>query len=597
MYLINVIPLSFIPKKESQVLTYFFKTEIKKGSLVSIPLRNKKQLAIVIGSEEVKKNKLLLKESLFSIKPISTIKLKQFFPNYIFKLSKWLSEFYICPLSLVFFNIFPKQEKFYTYLDDSNLSLKVKDKQSPLFSNKNIFPFTEEIKKITKSNKQILIIVPNKIVGKIIYFQLKKDFQEIVSYWQKTDKQKAAIWQLVFKNKLKIIIGLQRSLFLPFKNLGLIIIFDSLNKQHKNNETYPYFDNRIIAKKLAKLNKTKIINYSLENDCLKNKTEIKIANLKEEKFNTIISSKIEDLLKEKNKKYLFYTNRKGYDRYIICKDCKHTINCPNCSVPLTLHKDSQNKPYLVCHHCGYKQKVPEKCPFCGGYMLEGKGVGSQKIAEMLPKNKTIIFDIDNLKNQKQEEEIIKKIISEKEVYVVATETILKWLFFLKGFFDYTIISSADSLLSFPYFDTSENFLLQLERLKYISKNIYIQTFNPNLPIFNSSESLISRLKKEDKIRKKFGFPPTKLSLLGNEKTKMVKITVSKKDKITAKNQSILAKKALEKKGLDVLGPSQSFIFKKNNFYRYELLIRLKKESEKNIIKETIPLKDWLVEIL
>ncbi len=597
MYLIDVVPLAYLPKKDSQILTYFFKEPIKKGSLVCIPLRKKSQLAIVLNSEEVKKNKLNLKKSSFSIKPISKISIENFLPSYFLDFIKWLADFYIAPLSLVVFSILPKQKEFYNYLKAKSLSFSQRQKNKDTPSNKIPFPFQKEISETIKQNKQVLILVPTKIAGQALYNQIKKDFPRTIFYWQKTKKQNAAIWQLTAENKIKIIIGLQKSLFLPFKNLGLIIIFDASNKLHKNTEIYPYFDSRFIAKKLAQLTNAKLNNYFLEDNLLKNRPTIKIIDLKSEKSNNIFSQKIKRLLALKGKKWLFYTNRKGHSRYVVCKDCKRTINCPNCSVPLTLHKDSQNKPYLSCHHCGYQQEVPKRCPHCGGYMLEGKGIGSQKIAEFLPKNKTLIFDIDNLKNLSQEKKAIEQLKSDKINYIIATETILKWLIFLKNFFDYTVISLADSLLSFPYFNTSENFLLQLERLKFASKNVFIQTFNPDLPIFDFSKNLKSFLEKEDRTRKALGFPETVFSLPDIPESKMVKITVLKNSPQTAKEQALLAKKILQKSGLDVLGPSQSFIFKEKGFFRYELLIKLKSEKEKQIIKKIIPLKDWFIEVL
>ena len=609
MFLIDVIPLTYIPKENSQILSYFSPQKLEKGSLVLVSLKKRKIPAIVVSSTSIKDSKTFLKKASYSIKEIeSTLSTTPIFPEYFFELAKWTADFYLTSLTNAFVSILPpnkqiisllknKQELKKTKKEKSSSQLRKTEKLSLL---KNLF--SEILKTIKETgNQQILILVPTNIFAE----NLKELFENTnIPVSLTTDfsvKNFTNLWWQLLKGNPAVIIGQQKALFLPYTNLKHILIIEPENYLYKNSENKPFLDLREIALKIAELTNAKVSllplvknQYFSQNT---KKTKKYTLDLREEKKDSpVFSEKVISKLTKPKTKWLIFVNRKGHSRYIICKDCKQTINCPNCSVPLSLHKEDREKSYLLCHHCGYKAPVPERCPVCGGYLLEAKGIGVQKVFESIPFNKKIIFDQDHLKTVKQEKTAINDILNSKYQYIIATELFLKWFFLFEKFFDGSLITSFEAFLSFPDFETTEKILLQIEKLKFISKNLYIQTYNPNSKIIKTNYP--DFIKEEEKIREDLNLPsPFILRERTAPLSKIIKLRIQKKSAAFAKNQAAIAKKILEKNKLIVLGPIPSFPFKEKGLYRYELLVKIKDKEEKNRVKKIIPSKDWIINVL
>jgi len=607
MYLIEIIPLLSLPKESPQVLSYFASKKIPRGSLVLVPFKKKEIKGIVLESQEIEKVKGVIKKSAFSLKPVKKVILEKiFFPDYFFDLAKWLSAFYLSPLTLSFKTIFPARiEKFPRYWQEKEkINQKKEGESEEIFSGKiKIFQeIKEEIAKEKDCCSQFLIVCPETTLAKKIFSSLKKDFSE-TTLLPTSDKQLAWLWQEIWQKKGKIVITQRKGLFLPFRNLKKIFLVEGENFFHKQEKQRPFLDNREIAQEISQLTKAELeIFYLTEDRYFQkriNQSQVEVVDLKKEKkLPEIFSSKVINLLqKTKNKKFLFYLNRKGYARYLLCQDCRRTMNCPNCSVPLVYHKERGNS-YLLCHHCLFKREVPERCPNCSGYLIEEKGVGNQKVFQALSKNlRGVIFDSQYLKNFNQEEEVIRTILEKKFDFVVASELILKWFFSLEKVFDYSIIISADSLLSFPFFDTSERFFLQVQKLKFISREVLLQTFNPNLSIFSEIKKREEFFEREKERREKFSLPlPSFYRFRGGLVSKLVEIKLSHRSANFARKEIFLLARKLREKGLKFLGPSSSFIFKEKGLFSYEIFVILRNEEEKKMIEEIASTKNLLLKV-
>ena len=282
--------------------------------------------------------------------------------------------------------------------------------------------YFERIKRLVKENKQALILIPEIFLTTQFKNRFKLFFVYYPAIWHSKIgiSKKREIWLSVAKNKIQIVLGARSSLFLPFKNLGLIVVDEEHDSSYKQEESVIY-NARDMAISRASIEDipihlvTSIPSLETYNN-IKNKkykmTELKnrfqnfplpqtkVINLNLENLNKkSISDEtikiVETYLKNKNQ-ILFFLNRRGYAPFLICKKCGYRHVCPNCSIYLTYHK-ILNK--IICHHCGYqsisKKKCKDKNLLCD-FSFYGPGV--EKVFEELKSifpNKTVkIFSSD-----------------------------------------------------------------------------------------------------------------------------------------------------------------------------------------------------------
>ncbi len=605
MFIVEVLPLIYLPKEKSQILSYFSKRNIKEGSLVLSLIKNKEVPAIVIESNPLEEKKSLVKKDSFILKEISKVLIEEkFFPDYFFEFLEIISRYYLSSLTLSWFSAFPKNFKnFSNYWKKTDLDLKnfssFKLKNFDFSINSSLenlfFKILKEIKKTIKNKKQILIIFPDNVILNLFARYLDSKFDNNFCFFSFSfpSKNLAKLYKGIFFNKIQVVLGLQSGIFAPFSNLGKIIVFDPKNNSHKNSNSRPFFDNRILAKKLSLILKIPLIEIDPYLEIEEKKRKVEIFSLKknpEEFFSKEADFKIKKTLSQK-KSVLFIVNRKGYAPYLLCKDCFKILTCNNCSAPLIFYKKLnlktlEVKPRLICRHCGKEKEVVDFCPNCGGYFLKLSGLGVQKLKEKFPQFEK--FSKDDQKTFKKEIQFIKKFFFEKNKNLISTAIISKWFWVFEDFFDLSVILRAETFLSFPDYLSFEKFYLFCLKLKFISKNLIIQTFNPENYLFEflKSKTLEEFLKREISLREKFGFPP---------KNKLVRIIYSDKSSLKAKKEAQRIAWQLKLKKIEFLGPNPSFIFKKRNRFFYEILIKLKTSQEKEIISKIIP-SDWIVDV-
>jgi len=605
MFIIEVLPLIYLPREKPQILTYFSKKKFKEGSLVLAPIRNKNTPSIVIESAPLEEKKSLIKKSEFRLKQISKSLIEEkFFPDYFFEFLEFLSKYYLCSLTLSWFSAFPKKlQKFSDYWRKEefsfkkNFSLKLKNFDFPLSSSleKLFLKLLKEIQETIKEKKQVLVIFPDNVILSFFSKYLSSKFNYNFCFFSLSlpSKTLALLYKGIFLNKIKIVLGLQSGIFAPFSNLGKIIIFDPQNNSHKNSNSRPFYDNRTLAKKLSLILKIPLVEIDPFLEIEKKKRKIEIFSLKEspeEIFSKETDSKIKKFLTQK-KPILLIVNRKGYAPYLLCRDCFRVLSCENCSAPLVLYKKLNLKtlkiePRLICRHCGKEKKAVDFCPYCGGYFLKLSGLGIQRLKEKFPQFEK--FSKDDQKTFKKEIEFIKNFLSQKNKGLITTAIISKWFWVFEDFFDLSVILRAETFLSFPDYLSFEKFYLFCLRLKFISKNLIIQTFNPGNYLFEflKSKTLEEFLKKEISLREKFGFPP---------KNKLIRLIYSERSSLKAKKEAQKLAWQLKLKKIEFLGPNPSFIFKKKNRFFYEILVKLKNSYEKEIVSKIIP-SDWIIDV-
>ena len=472
--------------------------------------------------------------------------------------------------------------------------------------------YFERIKKVISDQKQALVLLPeifltNQFQERFIDFF---GFQPPIWHSQVTPKNKRLIWQGIIKNKIKLVIGARSALFLPFKQLGLIVVDEEHDPSYKQEEgiIYNARDMAIARASLENIpinlitsipsletfNNIKNKKYNVVN--IKNRyknfpfPKTKIINLNLEKLKSnFISNETEkyvrQFLKKKNQ-VLFFLNRRGYAPFLICKKCGFKHACPNCSIYLTFHKISEK---LICHHCGYTKKVNNKCKIdseeCDFTMY---GPGIEKVFEELKikfsDKKIKIFSSDYLSKKKEREKIFNEIKENKIDILVGTQMISKGFNFPK--LNCIVVVDADfSGRGYDLRTTEKNIQLynQLSGRagRFSSESMII--YQTTTPSHETLKDLIENdpqqfLENELKIRKKNNLPPFK---------KLISIIVSSSKKENSfRGAQEIKQKLLVLSDIEVLGPVDSPIFKIKKNFRTRLLIRSKTEAivKKSIVK-------------
>ena len=622
-----------LPKIFNYPLTYISnsKDNFQKGDVVEVPFGNSKEIGVVWDKLQTTDKKIKLRRINKKIDKIN-------FDKKMIKFIDWFSVYNIVPKGMAlkmclggknnFIKIENEKEleilvkkNNYSLNNEQNIALKDLKKSGDNFnvsvlqgvtgSGKTIVYF-ERIKEVLKKKKQVLVLLPEIFLTNQFEDRFLDFFGSKPAIWHSkiTPKNKKKIWHGVNRNQIKLVIGARSSLFLPFKDLGLIIVDEEHDPSYKQDEGLIY-NARDMAIARASIEDLPIILVSsvpsLETfNHIKNKKykhtkilkrfnnyplpETKIINLSLESLkNQYIvkeTTRIVDEYLKKKEQILFFLNRRGYAPFLVCKKCGHKHVCPNCSIYLTYHKSIDK---LVCHHCGYKRIINKKCTDnknnCD-FMMYGPGV--EKIFDELkvkyPQKNIEIFSSDYLSKRKESEEMFQKIKKNQVDILVGTQMISKGFNFPK----LNCIVVVDADFSGKGYDlrTTEKNIQLYNQLggragRFSSKSIIIyQTISPSNETLrdllqNNPEKF---LENELLIRESNNLPPFK---------RLIAIVVSSR----SKEYSLIGAREIKKKiqtieNLEVLGPVDSPIFRAKKMYRTRLLLRSKNEIfiQKKLIK-------------
>ena len=480
--------------------------------------------------------------------------------------------------------------------------------------------YLEKIEDVVASEKNVLFLLPEISLTKQIVQRLEKKYgKQLGFYHQKlTDFERVEVWRRMKNNDIKILIGTRNALFLPFQNLGLIVIDEEHDSAYKPREVSPYFNAKDAAQILAKFYSANLIlgsaTPSVESYYLAKKEKLKyvllaerfgnvklpefeLINFKEEQDSKKIignfSLKLIDEIKkelEKKKQTMILHNRRGYANVVECETCGYVNYCSNCDVVMTYHKFSNE---MKCHYCGQKASKPKTCPKCHSENLNERGVGVEQIHEevsrLFPDSEVDRMDVDSMRKKFAYEKLYEKIEEGETDIIVGTQMISKGLDFDN--IELVAIPRADSMLYVQDFRAEERayqLITQVSgRAGRISGEgkVFIQTYNPHHSVFqlikeNHSEKIYQHFLEE---RKKFLYPPF-------VKLIMIELKHRKEDKVNRSAQflgSVLRKYLPED---CILGPEKSPIGKLNLMYQYQILLKLprgKRYSEmKNLVLQS-----------
>ncbi len=466
--------------------------------------------------------------------------------------------------------------------------------------------YLEKIEETVSGGKNVLFLLPEISLTKQIVQRLEKKYgKQLGFYHQKlTDFERVEVWRKVRNNELKILIGTRNSLFLPFQNLGLIVVDEEHDSAYKPREVSPFFNAKDSAQILAKIYGAKVIlgsatpsvesYYSAKNEKLKyvflgerfgkvKLPDFELINFKEEQDSKKITGNfslklIDEIRKEldRKKQTMILHNRRGYANVVECETCGYVNYCSNCDVVMTYHKFSNE---MKCHYCGQKASKPKICPKCHSENLNERGVGVEQIHEeiskIFPDAEVDRMDVDSMRKKFAYEKLYEKIEEGETDIVVGTQMISKGLDFDN--IELVAIPKADSLLYVQDFRAEERAFQLITQVSGRAGRIsgegkvLIQTYNPHHSVFqlikeNDSAKIYKHFLEE---RKKFLYPPF-------VKLMMIELKHRKEDKVNRASQflgSVLRKYLPEE---CIFGPEKSPIGKLNLLYQYQILLKLPK---------------------
>lgn len=337
------------------------------------------------------------------------------------------------------------------------------------------------------SGKQALFLLPEIALTTQLTTRLRRVFGEQLGIYHSkfSDNERVEVWQNMLspEKEYKVILGVRSSIFLPFRNLGIVIVDEEHENTYKQYDPAPRYHARNAAIVLAKIHNAKVLlgsaTPSIESYYLATQTkkygfvelltryadiqlpEINVVDVKTErlqkKMTGLFSQKLIDEMSRalsNHEQVILFQNRRGYSPYMECRSCAYVPRCIYCDVSLTLHSKDNS---LVCHYCGYTIPVPQFCPSCGNPTLSNRGFGTEKaeeeISKIFPAAKVARLDLDVAKSRKNYESIISDFERGKTDILVGTQMISKGLDFEKV--RVVGILSADSMLHYPDFRAHE----------------------------------------------------------------------------------------------------------------------------------------------
>ncbi|MFA6463652.1 MAG: hypothetical protein WCV55_01450 [Candidatus Paceibacterota bacterium] len=539
MFITSIIPIGRTILKDA--LTYLSKDKIEPGSIVSIPLRTKKGLGIVILSKDASEMKSEIKDLDFKIKKLDgkiEVKIDSSFIEASKKFAEYSATFPGAVLGCFINENIVNYLSLYTKTDSKN------------FETKNVFEETaiqapiEDRLNMEKSivresfaqKKSVMIMLPTAFMAEKYFEEISKGIEEysVLIHPSLSKKKLSEALKKIFSSPHpSAIVSTKEFLAISKEDLGTIIIEGEYSRFYKLDRR-PFIDVREFAKFYAKekgikiiyadsllrvetLNKIKsgeILEYARLSQKINHQIKILGVDMKEKKEGkkfSALSDELIEMLKfavAHKKKVFVFALRRGISSETICRDCGTTVFCDKCSSPVSTHKGRDGNIY-ICHHCGHKMDTLQTCKTCGGWRLESFGIGIERINDEI--NALGINTIKGYRESNGSDTQTLKATNEflkNGGVLLGTEATLEKLPPLS--IDYVAIASMDSLFSLPDFRVRERIMHLLIDIKNKATECFlIQGRNLDQSVVEQglSGDLNAFYKEEIEVRKKWGYPP------------------------------------------------------------------------------------------
>ena len=481
-------------------------------------------------------------------------------------------------------------------------------------NNKNRYNFIINLlENLINKNKNIILLIPEIEKDLIFLEQLDNYFNDNIAFLhsQLSKGELFDQWQLIKKGRVQLAVGARSAIFAPFSQLDAVIIMEENNESYKGQEHPLYHARQIAAKRLKNNNSILILespfpsleskhhtflgeyqeiklgseNNKRQQQLIDMKKEVEKGNLSDlsQKLQNEISTQLAE-----NNKIILFLNRRGSANYLICRKCGHVIRCDNCDISLNYHKKQQK---LICHYCGLKKEVPDKCPECGSAFISQAGVGTEKIIEELRE----LYQnarIDRVDSDLKEKDLKKKLMAFKNGEIdilVGTSILIKNQFYDN--LNFLAVISADTALNSSDFRAAENNYFLLQQLKSLLLNseeskFFLQSYEPEH--YSIQEVLKTEnddfYQNESEIRKNRNYPPF---------CRLINIIISAQDEQKALARSKKLSSFLDNyddKYLEKLGEAPAGLSKIRNKYRRQIILKFNSMRNREYIIQLIEKK-------
>ena len=470
--------------------------------------------------------------------------------------------------------------------------------------------YIDLIRKALEGGSQVLYLLPEIALSTQIVHRLKKIFGSTMGVYHSkfSDSERVEVWNGVLQGKFKFVVGVRSSVFLPFDNLGLIIVDEEHDSSYKQYDPAPRYHARDVAMVMGKQHHAKVLlgsaTPSLESFYQAGQghyglvvltdrfgeaqlPDIRFANMLFEKkrktnkgeFSSLLLKEIKETIALKEQVILFQ-NRRGYSPMIQCQDCAWIPKCINCAVSLTYH---QYRHAMICHYCGYREELPKECPTCSSKRIQTLGYGTEKLEEELklnfPEATIQRMDLDTTRTKGGYETILQEFENGKTDILVGTQMVTKGLDFdrvnLVGVFD------ADRMMHFPDFRSHERafqLIMQVSgRAGRRAKKgrVIIQTSNPEHPLFSFvvNHDVPGFVNDQTNDRQIHFYPPF---------SRLIEITIKHPNRTVCHACAARFFEAvrLRLSGIKIMGPGEPIISKIRNEYLMTLLLKIARDRGK-----------------
>ena len=470
--------------------------------------------------------------------------------------------------------------------------------------------YIELIDQYLKEGKQVLYLLPEIALTIHLINRLKKHFGKNLSVYHSkyNTNERVEVWNNVLNNcsKAQLVVGVRSSVYLPFKDLGLVVIDEEHDSSYRQFDPAPRLQARDSAIMLANLFKAKTL-LGTATPSIESMHNVKVGkygfvylskryanflpptieliDIKDKQHRKRMNGHFSDILIEEmtntlsqGKQVLLFQNRRGYAPIVQCMHCGTVPQCPHCDVSLTFHHSSNQ---LRCHYCGYAIPMPKTCIACGSVDLKTKGFGTEQISKELeilfPQIAIDRMDQDTTNGKYGYEKILAKFEQQETQILVGTQMISKGLDFenigLVG------VMNADALIHSPdyrAYERSFQLLLQVSGRAGRSAQqgkVLIQTYNPQHPVIQQvlQNDFKGMYQNQIEERQSFSYPPF---------VQMIKITL-KNSNFNRTNEgaewfaNALKEAFASKKGIEILGPEFPLISRIRNEYMKDVLVKVK----------------------
>jgi primosomal protein N' (replication factor Y) (superfamily II helicase) len=452
-----------------------------------------------------------------------------------------------------------------------------------------------------REGRQVLYVVPEIALAAQAISQLRERFGAAVAVLHSDlpPTERLKNWLRIQSGEASVVLGARSALFAPLGNVGLVILDEEHEGTYKQ-ESAPRYHAKAIARFLGRRHRCPVVlgsaTPSIESFYEAEREELTLLSLPERAASarlpevtvrdlaegyragspSILTEPLREAIVrtlERGEQTILFLNRRAYAPFVICRECGKQTTCPNCAVSLSYHRRDAR---LRCHHCGFQQRPPEKCPSCGGTRIAPFGIGTEKVEEAVAEEfapaRVARLDRDVARRQGALEEVLARFRSGETQILVGTQMVAKGL----DFPNVTLVGviAADTSLNIPDFRSSERTFQLLSQVAGRAGrgrspgSVVIQTFNPEHPSILAAQrheyiGIYERLRSE---REMAGYPPFRrlvnVLLTGENRAEVVRAAEEAAERLSTAAE------------VEVLGPVDCAVERIQNRWRRHLLLKL-----------------------